>query len=64
MNRNTHDPVAQLAQNTVYLSAQEQERLLREQRQADALAYLRRKGHDDLAEVLGLVPAARKGRRR
>lgn len=44
---------------TARLSAGQQDRQAREDRQAAALAYLRRKGLDgpgDVAEILGLIP--------
>ena len=36
----------------------------REQRDADVLAYLRRTGNDDVAEILGLAASPRRTRRR
>jgi hypothetical protein len=59
-----NDPVTRLAQNTTYLSVQEAELRARAQRQADALAYLTRNGHDDLLDMLGLVESTKAGRRR
>ena len=60
--------------STARVSASQQDRLAREQRQADALAYLHRKGLDvpdangvNVAEILGLVrpstPAPRRKRK-
>ncbi|MFG3709510.1 hypothetical protein [Micromonospora sp. NPDC047730] len=43
--------------DTARVTASEQDRIHREQRQADALAYLTRKGLDDVAEILGLTPS-------
>lgn len=43
--------------DTARVSAAEQDRRARAQREADALAYLTRTGNDDIAEVLGLVDA-------
>ena len=40
----------------VRVSAAEQDQAAREQRAADALRYLRRHGHDDIAVILGLIP--------
>lgn len=42
--------------NTARVSAADADRQHREQRQADALAYLTRTGNTDVAEALGLVP--------
>lgn len=42
--------------DTSRMSAAEQDRLHREARQADALAYLTRRGLDDVAVILGLAP--------
>jgi hypothetical protein len=42
--------------DTTRMSAAEQDRVHREARQADALAYLTRRGLDDVAVILGLVP--------
>ncbi|MDM4721126.1 hypothetical protein QTQ03_25460 [Micromonospora sp. WMMA1363] len=53
--------------NTARLSAAEQDRIAREQRQAHALAYLRRRGLDgpgDIAEILGLIEPAKPRRQR
>ena len=43
--------------DTTHLSAQEQDRIAREQREATALRSLKRRGGlDDIAEMLGLTP--------
>lgn len=45
--------------STARLSAAQQDRLAREEREAAALAYLRGRGLDgpgDVAEILGLIP--------
>ncbi|MER5703503.1 hypothetical protein ABT023_16380 [Micromonospora sp. NPDC002296] len=44
--------------NTARVSAAEADRIYREQRQADALRFLRKRGLDDVAEILGLVEPA------
>ena len=51
---------------TARLSAAQEDKAAREQREADALRYLRRKGLDDVAEILGLIQPAKpsRGRRR
>ena len=41
--------------DTARITASEQDRVHREQRQADALAYLTRTDNLDVAEILGLV---------
>ncbi|MFI6160361.1 hypothetical protein ACIA59_10475 [Micromonospora haikouensis] len=45
--------------HTARVSAAVADRLYREQQQADALAFLRRTGNTDVAEILGLVQPAR-----
>ncbi|MGC1213263.1 MAG: hypothetical protein WA890_18585 [Micromonospora sp.] len=50
---------------TARVSAAEQDKLAREEREAAALAYLTRNGLDDIAEILGLVEQPKaKGRQR
>ncbi|MGW3608984.1 hypothetical protein ACWD6N_03695 [Micromonospora sp. NPDC005163] len=44
--------------HTARVSAAEQDRLWREEREADARAWLLRKGLRDVAEILGLVAPA------
>ncbi|MGW5556903.1 hypothetical protein ACWER9_06725 [Micromonospora sp. NPDC003944] len=41
--------------HTARVSAAEQDRIHREERETDARAWLLRNGHDDVAEMLGLV---------
>ena len=47
---------------TARLTAAEQDRLARQERQELALRWLRRRGLDDIAEILGLAEPATPGR--
>lgn len=50
--------------NTARLSASEQDRIAREEREEAARRYLTRKGYADLLPVLGLAPAEPAPKRR